>query len=196
MIGCYHGDVSTTTMTADDGDRAGLVCSAVPPIAPPVTAPTAAPTSAPVAAPTATPTAAPTIAPTAGQTAPPTDAAARPNVLIFQPDDLHHYWDDAPPHPAGVAGPLRAPTPHMDALRAEGTVFTSAYTSSPMCAPSRFGLVTGRCAHHPHAAMHPRHPAATATHASCDTEGTRRAAHTHGQRLRSATARRIAPTCS
>lgn len=34
-------------------------------------------------------------------------------------------------------------TPHIDALAAKSTVFTSAYCASPLCAPSRSSLVTG-----------------------------------------------------
>ena len=30
MIGCYHGDLSSTTMSTDVGSRAGLVCSSDP----------------------------------------------------------------------------------------------------------------------------------------------------------------------
>ena len=34
--------------------------------------------------------------------------------------------------------------PNIARLAAEGATFSRAYTSSPMCAPSRFGLLTGR----------------------------------------------------
>lgn len=37
-----------------------------------------------------------------------------------------------------------AHTPHIDRLAAEGCRYTQAFTTSPVCAPSRSGLVTGR----------------------------------------------------
>jgi len=67
-----------------------------------------------------------------------------PNLLLFQPDDLPFYWPDAPAAPDGQKSVRRAPTPHMDALKEQGATFTAGYTASPMCAPSRWGLVTGR----------------------------------------------------
>ncbi|KAJ1454416.1 alkaline-phosphatase-like protein [Pelagophyceae sp. CCMP2097] len=72
-------------------------------------------------------------------------AAAKPNLLVFQPDDLTFLWDEAPPG-AAVPIPMRFATPALDRLREEGTVFTRAYASAPMCAPSRFGLLTARYA--------------------------------------------------
>jgi choline-sulfatase len=38
-------------------------------------------------------------------------------------------------------------TPHMDALAARGTRFTSAYCNCPICVPSRASLATGRYVH-------------------------------------------------
>ena len=45
--------------------------------------------------------------------------------------------------------PLHDPTskiqiPHLSRLAREGVVFDSAYCNSPLCAPSRFSLVTGQ----------------------------------------------------
>jgi hypothetical protein len=36
------------------------------------------------------------------------------------------------------------PTPHMDRLAAQGMVFTDAHSTSAVCTPSRYALLTGR----------------------------------------------------
>ena len=59
------------------------------------------------------------------------------NILFLIPDQLRADWSGI--HPAL---PLR--TPHLDALRARGTTFTNAITPSPLCAPARACLATGR----------------------------------------------------
>jgi choline-sulfatase len=41
-------------------------------------------------------------------------------------------------------GNVVSKTPHIDALAAAGVVFESAYCNSPLCAPSRFSLLSGR----------------------------------------------------
>jgi len=38
----------------------------------------------------------------------------------------------------------KIPTPHMDQLAKEGMIFTDAHTSSSVCTPSRYSLITGR----------------------------------------------------
>ena len=35
-------------------------------------------------------------------------------------------------------------TPHMDRLAAEGMIFTDAHSSSSVCSPTRYGVMTGR----------------------------------------------------
>ncbi|MGH8637432.1 MAG: sulfatase family protein [Burkholderiales bacterium] len=50
--------------------------------------------------------------------------------------------DDASPT-LGSYGDAQAITPNMDRLAREGARFTRAYTHTPVCAPSRSGLVTG-----------------------------------------------------
>ncbi|WP_425081431.1 sulfatase-like hydrolase/transferase [Ruegeria arenilitoris] len=47
----------------------------------------------------------------------------------------------------GCAGHLIVKTPNLDALAARGTMFTSAYTPSPMCVPTRAALATGEWVH-------------------------------------------------
>ncbi len=66
-------------------------------------------------------------------------AAERPNVVIIYADDLG-YGD---PH---CYNPDRGkiPTPHIDRLAAEGMRFTDAHSSSGVCSPSRYTLLTGR----------------------------------------------------
>ncbi len=58
----------------------------------------------------------------------------RPNLLLVMADQLAAAWLPA------------ARTPALDGLAAQGTVFDSAYCASPLCAPSRAALLTGRLA--------------------------------------------------
>ncbi|MCK5941315.1 MAG: arylsulfatase [Planctomycetes bacterium] len=63
-----------------------------------------------------------------------------PNVVILYADDLGY----------GDLGcyqrQSKIPTPHLDRLAAEGLRFTDAHSSSGICTPSRYALLTGR--HH------------------------------------------------
>jgi arylsulfatase A-like enzyme len=61
----------------------------------------------------------------------------RPNILIILADDLG-YAD------LGVQGSKDIPTPNIDSLAHQGVRCTEGYVSSPMCSPSRAGLLTGR----------------------------------------------------
>ena len=67
------------------------------------------------------------------------DAArpTRPNILFVFVDDFG--WGD--PSCYGGAG---VPTPNIDRLAKEGTRFTQFYVASPICSPSRCGLITGQ----------------------------------------------------
>ncbi len=67
---------------------------------------------------------------------------SRPNVIVIIADDLG-YADMSflPQAPADVK---RFGTPGLDRLAATGTYFTNAYATSPICSPSRVGLLTGR----------------------------------------------------
>ena len=60
-----------------------------------------------------------------------------PNIIVMLADDLG-YGD------LGLTGGTQIPTPHIDSLAAAGVKFTHAYVSSPVCAPSRAGLMTGK----------------------------------------------------
>jgi choline-sulfatase len=59
------------------------------------------------------------------------------NILLVMVDQLAAAWLPAYGHDV-----VRAP--NLDALAAEGVVFESAYCASPLCAPSRAALLTGR----------------------------------------------------
>jgi arylsulfatase A-like enzyme len=66
-------------------------------------------------------------------------AANRPNILIIYADDLG-YGDPQCYNPDRG----KIPTPHIDRLAAEGMRFTDAHSSSAVCSPSRYTLLTGR----------------------------------------------------
>lgn len=64
-------------------------------------------------------------------------AADRPNIVIIYADDMG-YGD------LGIQNPdSKIPTPHLDQLAREGMRFTDAHSSSGICSPSRFALLTG-----------------------------------------------------
>ena len=66
-------------------------------------------------------------------------AAARPNILLVLIDDLGH-------EALGAYGGVSYATPALDALAASGVRFTHTY-ATPLCAPSRVQLMTGRYGH-------------------------------------------------
>ena len=63
--------------------------------------------------------------------------AAQPNILLIYVDDLG-FGD------LGSYGHPVIQTPHIDSLANEGMKFTSNYSPSGLCSPSRAGLLTGR----------------------------------------------------
>jgi arylsulfatase A-like enzyme len=63
--------------------------------------------------------------------------AARPNIFILLSDDQGYAN-------LGVQGSKNIPTPNIDSLVHHGVRCTEGYVSSPMCSPSRAGLMTGR----------------------------------------------------
>ena len=63
-------------------------------------------------------------------------AEQAPNVIVILADDLG-YGDLH--HDGGLP-----PTPHCDQLAAEGMSFTDAHTTSSVCTPTRYGILTGR----------------------------------------------------
>jgi len=61
----------------------------------------------------------------------------KPNLILIVADDLG-YAD------LGIHGSKQIPTPYIDSIAKEGILFTSGYVSSPVCGPSRAGLMTGK----------------------------------------------------
>jgi arylsulfatase A len=62
---------------------------------------------------------------------------APPNIVFVLADDLG-YGE------LGCYGQRKIRTPHIDRLAAEGILFTQHYSGSPVCAPSRCNLLTGK----------------------------------------------------
>ena len=62
----------------------------------------------------------------------------RPNIILIVADDLGYG------HLGCYHAGARVPTPHLDALARQGTRFTRFYAGSPVCAPSRCALMTGK----------------------------------------------------
>lgn len=63
--------------------------------------------------------------------------SVRPNVVVILADDLG--WPDL-----GVQGSKDLHTPNIDSIAGQGLRFRNAYVVSPICSPSRAGLMSGR----------------------------------------------------
>ena len=63
--------------------------------------------------------------------------ARRPNILLLQADQLAPHFLPVYGHPVTLA-------PNLSELAGSGAVFDSAYCNSPLCAPSRFSMMTGQ----------------------------------------------------
>lgn len=61
----------------------------------------------------------------------------KPNIVVIQADQMAAQA-------LGAYGDEAAKTPHMDGLAADGAVFDRAYCNTPLCAPSRASMMTGR----------------------------------------------------
>jgi arylsulfatase A len=61
----------------------------------------------------------------------------RPNIVYIMADDMG-YGDP------GCYGATKIPTPNMDRLASEGMRFRDAHSSSAVCSPSRYSVMTGR----------------------------------------------------
>lgn len=66
---------------------------------------------------------------------------SKPNIIYILADDLG-YGE------LGVYGQKKIQTPNIDALAKEGMLFTQHYAGAPVCAPSRYMLLTGKHAGH------------------------------------------------
>ncbi len=64
-------------------------------------------------------------------------AAEKPNILFI-------YTDDQAPWALGRSGHPHAHTPNLDELFGDGAYLVNAFTTTPVCSPSRAGLMTGR----------------------------------------------------
>ncbi len=64
---------------------------------------------------------------------------SKPNVLLLMADEHPFFM-------TGCYGHRSARTPALDRLAARGAVFDAAYSASPLCAPSRAAMMTGRLA--------------------------------------------------
>jgi arylsulfatase A len=67
-----------------------------------------------------------------------TDEGKRPNIVILYADDMG-FGDLGANNPDS-----KISTPHLDRLAAQGMRFTDAHSSSGICTPSRYALLTGR----------------------------------------------------
>lgn len=63
--------------------------------------------------------------------------ASTPNIIYIYADDLGYAEIEA-------YGQLKIKTPNLNKLRKEGMKFTNHYTSTPVCAPARCMLLTGK----------------------------------------------------
>lgn len=61
----------------------------------------------------------------------------KPNIIFIMADDMG-YGD------LGCYGAEKIPTPNMDSVAANGIKFNDAHSSSAVCTPSRYSVITGR----------------------------------------------------
>lgn len=65
------------------------------------------------------------------------DMTTKPNIIFIMADDMG-YGD------LGCYGAEKIPTPNMDSIAENGVKFTDAHSSSAVCTPSRYSVMTGR----------------------------------------------------
>ena len=64
-------------------------------------------------------------------------ASARPNIVFI-------YTDDQAPRAVAAAGDTRFITPNIDRIFRQGAHLTNAFVTTPVCSPSRLGLIASR----------------------------------------------------
>ena len=62
----------------------------------------------------------------------------QPNIIYVLADDLGYGDVNVFNLKSKIA------TPHLDQMASEGMIFTDAHTSSAVCTPTRYGILTGR----------------------------------------------------
>ena len=67
-----------------------------------------------------------------------------PFLWAGQPNIVFVYADDQASWTIGALGNRQARTPNIDRLYSEGVALTNAFTTTPVCSPSRAGLLTSR----------------------------------------------------
>ena len=64
--------------------------------------------------------------------------------VLSSPNILFIYTDDQAPWGIGRSGNTQAITPNLDKLASEGMYLPNSYTTTPVCSPSRAGLLTSK----------------------------------------------------
>lgn len=75
-----------------------------------------------------------------GQRSPGAVNRVEPNIVFILVDDLR--WDEL-----GCVGHPSLKTPNIDRIAREGALFRNAFTTTPLCSPSRASFLTGQYAH-------------------------------------------------
>lgn len=68
----------------------------------------------------------------------------RPNIILFLVDDMGWTDTSVPFWEEKVPNNCYFKTPNMERLAAQSLIFTQAYSSSPVCSPSRSAIMTGQ----------------------------------------------------
>ncbi|MEM9018472.1 MAG: sulfatase-like hydrolase/transferase, partial [Verrucomicrobiota bacterium] len=63
---------------------------------------------------------------------------SKPNIIVILADD--QGFGDV----SALNADSKIPTPHLDRIAAEGMAFHDAHSSSAVCTPTRYSLLTGR----------------------------------------------------
>src|SRR5438128_7733550 len=72
------------------------------------------------------------------------DLCLAQNLNKKKPNIIYIYADDLGYGELGCYGQTKIKTPNLDRMAKEGIRFTQHYTSTPVCAPARCMLMTGR----------------------------------------------------